>query len=117
MALPRDDDNPTTMTGPAHAKGRHWSLLEVAIVLVVIAAASLFAIPQVQSRRILVHEQRARALLREIWAAEKEFLLANDGKTYGFLKELLGVETRVGVRVLPRQLAASGLRTHEYAHD
>lgn len=117
MASPRDDDNPITMTGPEHPKSKHLSLLEVAIVLTVIAAVSLFAIPQVQSRRILVHEQRARVLMREIWAAEKEFLLANDGQTYGFLKELLGHEQRAGVHVQPRLLAASGLRPQEYAHD
>jgi type II secretory pathway pseudopilin PulG len=105
------------MTGPEPHKSRHLSLLEVAIVLTVIAAASLFAIPQVQSRRILVHEERARALLREIHAAEKEFLLANDGATYGFLKELLGNEHRSGVHVTPKLLAASGLRASDYAHD
>jgi hypothetical protein len=105
------------MTGPETPKSRHLSLLEVAIILTIIAAGSLFAIPQVQSRRILVHEQRARTLLREIWVAEKEFLLANDGKTYGFLKELLGFEQRAGVNVLPKLLAASGLRSHDYAHD
>jgi hypothetical protein len=105
------------MTGPEPRKRKHLNLLEVAIILTVIAAASLFAIPQVQSRRLLVHEQRARALLREIWTAEKEFLLANDGQTYGFLKELLGKDPRAGVRALPKLLAASGLRPHDYAHE
>ena len=105
------------MTGPKPSKRGTLNLLEVGIVLIVIAALSLFAIPQVQSRRILVHEESARSLLREIHVAEREFLLANDHATYGFLKELLGIEHRDQVRVKPRLLAASGLREAEYAHE
>ena len=111
------DDNPSTMTGPKPSKRGSLNLLEVGIVLIVIAALSLFAIPQVQSRRILVHEESARSLLREIHVAESEFLLANDHSTYGFLKELLGIEHRDQVRVKPRLLAASGLQAEEYAHS
>lgn len=58
------------MTSPEPRTSRHLSLLEVAVVLIVIAALSLFAIPQVQSRRILVHEESARELLRQIHDAE-----------------------------------------------
>jgi hypothetical protein len=104
------------MTSPAERKPRHLSLLEVAIVLIVLAALSLFAIPQVQSRRILVHEERARELLRQIHAAEREFFLANEGRTFGFLAELLGGEIRSDVRVKPRMLAASGLKSVGFAH-
>jgi type II secretory pathway pseudopilin PulG len=93
------------------------NLLEVGVVLIVIAALSLFAIPQVQSRRILVHEESARSLLREIHVAEHEFLLANEQSTYGFLKELLGIPHRDDVRVKPRLLAASGLSEEHYAYS
>jgi len=86
------------------------SLLEIAIVLIVIATLSLFAIPMVQSSRMLKHEEGARALLREIHDAEREFFLANEGKTYGFLDELQGADWRNGVRARPKALAASGLR-------
>jgi competence protein ComGC len=116
MKSGEDDDNPSPMSGPEPSKRRSLNLLEIAVVLIVIAALSLFAIPRVQSRRILVHEESARSLLREIQAAEREFLLANDGSTYGFLKELLGNEHRDKVRVKPRMLAASGLRPEDYAH-
>src|SRR5262249_24384531 len=114
----RVDDNPTSMTSPEPRTSRHLSLLEVAVVLIVIAALSLFAIPQVQSRRILVHEGRARELLRQIHDAEQQFFLANDGKTYGFLPEILGGEVagRSEVQVKPRVLAASGLTSLGFAH-
>lgn len=101
------------MTGPVQGKRRHLSLLEVAILLIVIATFSLFAIPQVQGRRILVHEERARALLLEIHVAEREFLLANEEKTFGFLDELLGADWRKGVRTRPKMLAASGIEVKE----
>jgi hypothetical protein len=110
MVSVQDDDNPSPMTGPVAKPRRQLSLLEVAIVLIVIAALSLFAIPQVQSRRMIAHELGARALLLEIYRAEREFIQANDGKTYGFLDELQGADWRAGVRTRPRTLAASGLR-------
>jgi hypothetical protein len=104
------------MTSPEPRKPRHLSLLEVAVVLVVIAALSLFAIPKVQSRRILVHEENARTLLRQIHEAERQFFLANEMKTFGFLAELLGGEIRSDVQVKPRMLAASGLKSQGFAH-
>jgi hypothetical protein len=104
------------MTSPEPRKSRHLSLLEVAVVLVVLASLSLFAIPQIQSRRILVHEERARAVLGQIHEAERQFFLANNQTTYGFLAELLGVEVRGDIRVKPKMLAASGLKPVEYAH-
>src|SRR5262245_16333055 len=103
------------MTSPEPRTSRHLSLLEIAVVLIVIAALSLFAIPQIQSRRILVHEGRARELLRQIRDAEQQFFLANDGRTYGFLPEIMGAEVRPDVLVKPRVLAASGLKSLGFA--
>jgi competence protein ComGC len=104
------------MAAPQPSKSRHFSLLEVAIVLIVLAALSLFAIPQVQSRQMLAHEEGARAMLRQIHDAERQFFLANDGRTYGFLVELLGAELRPDVRVKPKMLAATGLRSLGPSH-
>jgi hypothetical protein len=95
---------------------RHLSLLEVAIVLMVLASISLFAIPRIQSRRLLTNEGEAQELLRRIHAAQEQFLQANDGATYGFLGELLGDELRSGVRVKPRLLVAPGLKSFTFAH-
>jgi hypothetical protein len=98
------------MASPEAHKTRHFSLLEVAIVLIVLAAFSLFAIPHFQSRKMLAHEDSARTLLRQIHEAQTQFKLANEGRTYGFLTELLGVELRADVRVKPKMLAATGLK-------
>ena len=106
----------TIMSEPEPRKRRHLSLLEVAIVLVVIAALSLFAIPQIQSRRILANEQQARTVLRQIHDAQRQFRDVNHGETYGFLPELLGEERRTDIRVKPRVLAATGLRPSGFAH-
>jgi hypothetical protein len=94
-------------------KRRSLSLLEVATVLMVLASLSLFAIPRIQSRRILSNEAHARDLLLQIHEAEHQFFLANDGESFGFLGELLGNEIRRGVRVKPRMLGASGLQPLE----
>jgi hypothetical protein len=112
----RRRDNALEETNPETPKRRHLSLLEVAIVLMVLASFSLFAIPKIQTRRILAHEENARNVLREIHEAQRQFLRANDGETFGFLGELLGAEIRAGVRVKPKMLGASGLKAAGYAH-
>jgi type II secretory pathway pseudopilin PulG len=89
---------------------RGATLVEAAIVLMIIAAASLFAVPWFQSSQIRANESEARRQLRELAAAEERFLDQNGGRTYGLLHELLGEASRRDVVVEPPALAAPGLK-------
>ncbi len=99
------------MSGLPRFRPRGLSLLEVAIILMVVAAASMFAIPRIQSSRIVANETNAREVLREIQAAERQFLAQNAGKTYGVLAELLGAVELRPVQSKPRTLVRPGLRS------
>lgn len=99
------------MSGLPRFRPRGLSLLEVTIILMVVAAASMFAIPRIQSSRIVANETNAREVLREIQAAERQFLAQNDGKTYGVLTELLGAVDLRPVQTKPRALVRPGLRS------
>ncbi len=98
------------MTSSRFTRPRGLTLLEVAIILTVIAASSMFAIPRIQSTRIVANEMNARAVLLEIQAAERTFLSQNNGETYGVLNELLGDGRRVRVVTAPRAMARASLK-------
>lgn len=66
------------------------TLPEIAVVLFLMAAIAIVAVPQFLSGRILSNEENAVKFLRRILAAEQEFLERAEGKSYGFLSELVG---------------------------
>lgn len=89
------------------------TLVEAALALALIATASLFAIPYVQSVQVRGNEEEARRVLRALVDAEARFLKQNDGRTYATVAELLGESTRRDVVVEPRALTEPGLKRLE----
>lgn len=89
---------------------RGITLVEVAVVLMVIAVASLFAVPYFQSARILGNEEEALRVLRAVSAAQSAFHQKNDGATYALLPELVGETLRRGVTADVRLLSLPGLK-------
>ncbi len=89
---------------------RGITLVEVAVILMVIAVASLFAVPYFQSARILGNETEALRVLRAIGTAEAAFHQKNGGATYALLPELMGEQLRRGIAADQRLLNLPGLK-------
>jgi prepilin-type N-terminal cleavage/methylation domain-containing protein len=91
-------------------RDRGITLVEVAVVLMVIAVASLFAVPYLQSARILANEEDAARVLRAVADSQKEFRRRNGDRTYGLLPELMGEPLRRGIVAETRLLNFPGLK-------
>jgi hypothetical protein len=89
------------------------TLVDAAVVLALIAVASLFAVPYLQSGRILTNETEAVRVLRSLDDAQRAFLARTEGRTYGLMTELLGEMTRRNVPVEPPLFREAGLRRSE----
>jgi len=69
---------------------RGLTLPEVAGILFLLAAVALVAVPGFLSTRIVANEEGAIALLNRISDLEEQYLDRSGGKSYAFLRELLG---------------------------
>jgi type II secretory pathway pseudopilin PulG len=108
------------MSSRRATSGRTFSLLELALALLLLAAAATVAIPALQGRELLEAEEEALDGLRMIVSAQQAFRTRAGRPVLAFLDELagreLGRELPIAPPLLPPSEIKDGIWTHGDHH-